>query len=376
MLLVALAVVLPLLFFPRRALTGTPSEAGERTFLLPRWCLLILLVPLVAAPALELLDVALVAVIILQTLRSPFPDAVLRGAVWSAGLAVHVAARTVPAPWRDLLTAWWWAPFLLVMLYAWTQLLRPGWDLPWRMGPVPVFDPAWVEGSANAAEVAEAFRQQSPTLAALPPSFATDTPSGVRAPTSLGGSHYTAEVLAAVAVAAPWPVALLAVGTMIGLRARLPLGIVALLVAVSLPFHPAMTLVIGLTLACLFTVLCFRLTSLPTTGIRLVVWRRTCRLIGRHPWVGVGTGHYARTIQQGSILGERPWVNVLATAHSEYLERAAEWGIPGGLVFLAWVVLHSLGRPPAVALGLGAIAGHSLHHPVGWFLFCLLSGLR
>jgi hypothetical protein len=376
MLLVVLAAVLPLLFFPRRATTGTPAEAGEGTFLLPRWCLLVLLAPLVASANLEVLDVALVALVVAQTLRSPSRGPTLRGAVWIGGLAVHVASRTIEAPWRDLLAGWWWAPFLLVMLYAWSQLLWPGWDMPWCTTPVPAFNPAWVEGSANAAEVAEAFRQQSITLATLPPGFTSDPPSDVRAPTSLGGSHYTAEILAAVAVAAPWPVAFLALGTMVALRSRLPLAIAAVVLAFFLPVPRPLALVLGVTMALVLVVLCWRRTTLPTAGVRWIVWKRTGRLIARYPWVGIGTGNYAARVQQGSILGERPWVSFLATAHSEYLERAAEWGIPGGLVFLVWVALHAAGRPAALALALGAVAGHSLYHPVGWFLFCLLSGIR
>jgi tetratricopeptide (TPR) repeat protein len=85
--------------------------------------------------------------------------------------------------------------------------------------------------------------------------------------------------------------------------------------------------------------------SLSARG-RLPAWRDTLRLILDHPWRGVGPGMYRwafRPYQTEQLK------NLYDHAHSDYLEVAAEWGIP--LAVLLWgFVLWRLARAISTAV--------------------------
>jgi len=76
---------------------------------------------------------------------------------------------------------------------------------------------------------------------------------------------------------------------------------------------------------------------------RLSVWRDTVRLIGDYPWTGTGLGtyHWANQHYQTANF----W-GVYEHAHSDYLEFAAEIGIPAAaLLFVGlWVLVFRVGR--------------------------------
>jgi len=78
---------------------------------------------------------------------------------------------------------------------------------------------------------------------------------------------------------------------------------------------------------------------------RLEIWQRTIHSIARHPLFGVGWGNYAEVLDENISVAKKG-----ASAHSLYLDIAAEMGLPG-LFFLialfyyifytAWLVWHS-----------------------------------
>jgi O-antigen ligase len=74
-----------------------------------------------------------------------------------------------------------------------------------------------------------------------------------------------------------------------------------------------------------------RSTALKT---RLGLWRRTARMIGEHPWLGVGPGNWPRFFPHfaepdASADGVLSTTLAPRQAHDDYLERAAETGVPG-----------------------------------------------
>ena len=72
---------------------------------------------------------------------------------------------------------------------------------------------------------------------------------------------------------------------------------------------------------------------------RIIVFRDTLRMISENPW-GVGPGNYRDAFRQYQTF--RP--NMLFDhAHNDYLETAAEWGIPLAVLFWGFV-LFVLGR--------------------------------
>jgi O-antigen ligase len=92
-----------------------------------------------------------------------------------------------------------------------------------------------------------------------------------------------------------------------------------------------------------------RSTALKT---RLGLWRRTARMIGEHPWLGVGPGNWPRLFPRfaepdASADGVLSTTLAPRQAHDDYLERAAETGIPGLLalgVLWAGVLLATRAR--------------------------------
>lgn len=97
---------------------------------------------------------------------------------------------------------------------------------------------------------------------------------------------------------------------------------------------------------------------------RLVVWAAGLRMIGSHPFFGIGLGNFKSVVDQY----EEPDKDVTTVGHNTYIEMAAEMGLPGLLVFLGILGFsyRNLGRmrrwalengPPLVhqaALGLQA----------------------
>jgi O-antigen ligase len=76
---------------------------------------------------------------------------------------------------------------------------------------------------------------------------------------------------------------------------------------------------------------------------RLSVWRDTVRLIGDFPWMGTGLGTYRWTNQHYQTAN---FFGMYEHAHSDYLEFAAEIGIPAAaLLFIGlWVLVFRVGR--------------------------------
>lgn len=127
-------------------------------------------------------------------------------------------------------------------------------------------------------------------------------------------------------------------------------------------------------------------------GIRLPVYRDSVNLILDNPLTGVGPGMYKwrfRPYQQSNLH------KLYDHAHNDYLETAAEWGLPAAVLFwlfVCWRCFDSLrlflvSRNPlrrGLALGCAAaifsILVHSmidfnLQIPSNWVVFCILLAL-
>ena len=70
------------------------------------------------------------------------------------------------------------------------------------------------------------------------------------------------------------------------------------------------------------------------TEVRLGIFRDTMRMIAANPW-GVGPSRYRDVFRQYQT--ERPDL-LFDHAHNDYLESAAEWGIPLALLFWGLIV--------------------------------------
>ncbi len=125
---------------------------------------------------------------------------------------------------------------------------------------------------------------------------------------------------------------------------------------------------------------------------RLTLYRDTLGLVADHAILGVGPGMYGWHFRsyQSEDFSHR-----YDHAHNDYLESAAEWGLPVALLFWAWVFrrlfralrLFRVSRTPSrrgTALGAaGAIAATLLHSLVDfnlqiaadWMYFCAVLGL-
>ncbi len=85
---------------------------------------------------------------------------------------------------------------------------------------------------------------------------------------------------------------------------------------------------------------------------RLDGWRAAVWMLERHPWTGVGQGAYRAEFARAELAlvdqGFTPYRGhaepFFANAHNDYLEAAAEWGLPGlaALAWALWVLLRSL----------------------------------
>ncbi len=125
---------------------------------------------------------------------------------------------------------------------------------------------------------------------------------------------------------------------------------------------------------------------------RMTLYRDTLGLIADHPISGVGPGMYRWHFRGHQSLDFRHRYD---HAHNDYLESAADWGIPAALIFWAFVArrlhralrLFGVSRSPrrrGMALGAAAaivsIALHSLvdfnlQIAANWVYFCAVLGL-
>lgn len=82
-----------------------------------------------------------------------------------------------------------------------------------------------------------------------------------------------------------------------------------------------------------------------STGARTEIYRSTMDMIRDNPLMGVGPGLYVKYLPEYRTpeltLFHPPQMFLINHAHSEYLEQAAELGIPGLLLFL-WIVFVAL----------------------------------
>ena len=125
---------------------------------------------------------------------------------------------------------------------------------------------------------------------------------------------------------------------------------------------------------------------------RIVVYRDTLKLIRNHALVGVGPGMYQWRFRPYQTVDATQWWR---QAHNDYLQSAAEWGIPLAILFwgfVIWRFLRSMGlflkaQDPwrqGIALGCaGAIFSILVHSgvdfnlqiPGNWMVFCTILGL-
>lgn len=102
---------------------------------------------------------------------------------------------------------------------------------------------------------------------------------------------------------------------------------------------------------------------------RLDGWRAALWMLERRPWTGVGQGAYRAEFARAELAlidrGYTPYRGhaepFFANAHNDYLEAAAEWGVPGiaALAWALWVLFRNLragarpdeGRDQAFAWG-------------------------
>jgi len=126
--------------------------------------------------------------------------------------------------------------------------------------------------------------------------------------------------------------------------------------------------------------------------IRFVTYTDTLRMIADRPFLGVGPGMYRWEFRPYQTLDAAGW---WTHAHNDYLESAAEWGIPLAILFwgfVGWKLWRSVrvffdSRDPwkqGIALGCaGAIFSILVHSlvdfnlqiPANWAVFCIILGL-
>lgn len=266
------------------------------------------------------LEWVLVLGILAQTARGWSPWSTGRGGVWLAGLVILRAVRGLPEADRDFLRRWWWAPMPVVLLYAYVQVWAPAWD-PWG--------------------------------------------TEIRGSSTYGNSLYTAEAALLLLGQAPWWLSVWSLTVPWALATRGP-ALAAVGSAVLLRARWALWLAVPVAAYGWWT----RPDTL-TIGIRWEIWMRTLEVIREHPWLGVATGWYRFAVRQGNILEQGNWIG---TAHNDYLERAAEWGIPLALLFTWWVWTVGRASWGHAAVALVALVQFPFDHPATWPIFCLTAG--
>ena len=109
--------------------------------------------------------------------------------------------------------------------------------------------------------------------------------------------------------------------------------------------------------------------------MRVRIWTDTLHVMAAYRWTGCGLGAYERGMYQFKTAAP---TNTVDYAHNDYLQMAAELGIPGMLLMAAlavWVLRRTLtvvvcdARQPELAAGLrpaGRIPGHRGAQPGGF----------
>jgi len=149
----------------------------------------------------------------------------------------------------------------------------------------------------------------------------------------------------------------------------LPAGLLTVVVSLAFVFLPPDRLI--------FRIAKIASTDAITADTRLQIWQETIRLIGAYPLVGCGVGGYESCMMRYQTTAHGYTVDF---AHNDYLQVAAEQGIPGLLIWLAlgalvtrslWKVISRTTwreeRYRSLAC-LGALAAISLHSLVDFNL--------
>jgi O-antigen ligase len=96
--------------------------------------------------------------------------------------------------------------------------------------------------------------------------------------------------------------------------------------------------------------------------VRVQIWTDTLHVIAAYRWTGCGLGAYERGIYGFKTVAP---TNTLDYAHNDYLQIAAELGIPG-MLLLAALALWVLGRTLRVVI--------FMRGSPNWYLACGLLG--
>ncbi|BBB15030.1 O-antigen ligase [Candidatus Rickettsiella viridis] len=73
-----------------------------------------------------------------------------------------------------------------------------------------------------------------------------------------------------------------------------------------------------------------------STGLRLSFYKNSLQLFFKHPWIGTGTGSFAKAY--ASVAKENEWLT--KNPHNEYLNIAVQFGLLGLIVLLALFISH------------------------------------
>ncbi len=326
--LLALAWGLPLFFLPQ--LVG----GGWESFYIPRATYLVYLAALTPwwrrstgsrrGAYWTWPEWALALVIGAQTLRAWSVWGTGNGLRWLAGLVLLRAVRGLSEKDREFLARWWWVSIPPVALYGILQVWKPEIvHIPGLLNPI------------------------------------------IRGASTMGNPLSTAELSLLLLGQAPWWIAAFAVASPALLATRGALAASML----SLALTGKRWIALGL-LPVLGATIWWR-HDLSSLGVRWEIWRRTLVLIGLHPWIGTGTGTYRFTVAQGGLADAAQWIG---SAHNNYLERAAEWGIPAALLFACWILARAWGSTGRTAVALAALVQFPFDHPATWALWCLTAG--
>ncbi|MFO1477390.1 MAG: O-antigen ligase family protein [Verrucomicrobiota bacterium] len=129
-------------------------------------------------------------------------------------------------------------------------------------------------------------------------------------------------------------------------------------------------------------------TGATSASARLDYWRAAATITRQHPWQGTGPG----TFQLPYAAMKSPESEMARLVHNDYLEQFCDSGVPGGLLYLAWILAalawagrRAWGSPDreraAVFLGvlgwfLQGLGEFSLYIPaMAWTAFLLLGWL-
>ena len=128
-------------------------------------------------------------------------------------------------------------------------------------------------------------------------------------------------------------------------------------------------------------------------GVFMRTYLDTLKMVGDHPLLGVGPNMYKWRFREYQSSEAQVWYDY---AHNDYLQMAAEWGLPLALLFWGFVIHQFLNAAKrfledrenlwkqGLALGctaaifsilLHSFVDFNLYIPVNWMLFCGILGL-